>query len=136
MPDVAVKVEGIPELRRAIRDAGDKELGNALRRANRNAAERVAAAAQPDVPVRSGRLLASVKALASQTSGKVKAGGARVPYAAAVHWGTGPRPGERGPHNIARRPFIYDAAQKVERDLVEAYEDEIDRLVNSFRGRP
>ncbi len=136
MPDVAVKVEGLRELRSAIIKAGDKELGNALKRANKSAAERVVDAALPNVPVGpSGKLVASVKALASQSSGKVKAGAAKVPYAAAVHWGTGPRQGEKGPHNIRRNPFIYDAAEKVSADLTSAYEEEIDRLVDSFRGR-
>lgn len=135
MPDVAVKVEGLRELRSAIIQAGDKELGNALKRANKSAAERVAEAALPNVPVGpSGKLVASVKALASQSSGKVKAGAAKVPYAAAIHWGTGPRSGEKGPHNIRRRPFIYEAAAKVSAEMTAAYEEEIDRLVDQFRS--
>lgn len=124
-----VEIEGAKELRRALKQTGDADLPKALREANRKAAELVVHAALPKVPVRSGRLKSSVKALASQSAGRAKAGSARVPYGPAVHWGTGPRRGLRGPHNIARRPFLLDAAEQQTRQVGDTYQDEIERIL-------
>lgn len=135
-----VKVEGADELRRAIRETGDKDLAKSLRAANKTAAEIVAEAAIPHVPVgATGGLQRSIKAIASQTSGKVKAGSpARVPYAAAIHWGegtgninhtTGATLG-RPERNIQGRPFLWEAADRMLRQVIETYEGEIDELLD------
>lgn len=144
MNNVSIEVEGATELRRAIIRAGDKELGKKLKRANLSAAEMVVRSALPNIPVRSGRLQASVKAIASQTSGKARAGAARVPYAAAVHWGegtgnvnhtTGATFG-RPARNIRGRPFLWEAADRMLHQVIEAYEGEIDDLLDeAVRGR-
>lgn len=138
--DIAVGIEGLKELRRDIRELGDKELGRGLKVANKGGAQLVVAAALPNVPVgRTAALKRTVRALASQATGRAVAGGARVPYAAAVHWGTGPREGMRGPHNIARRPFLLDAAERLRGRIEEEYLEEFDRLldrVRSEKGRP
>lgn len=126
-----VEVEGLDELRRALRKLGDTELPKGLKQANKSAAQLVVDAALPHVPVGpTGRLKKSVRALASQREARVKAGGARVPYAAAVHWGTRARPGLRGPHNIARRPFIYEAAARVRDRAMEEYVDVLQELMD------
>jgi hypothetical protein len=130
----AVQVEGLKELRAGFRSTGDRALPKALAKANKLAAQVVVEEALPNVPFRSGRLRATVKALGSQTAGKAKAGAAKVPYAAAVHWGTGPRPGLRGPHNIARNPFLVDAADRVNTQIVDQYEKEIDRILDGIRN--
>ncbi len=138
MDHVAIQVEGAAELRRAIIQANDKDLGKKLKQANLSAAEIVVRAALPNIPVRSGRLMRSVKAIASQTSGKARAGAAKVPYAAAVHWGegsgnvnhtTGATVG-RPARNIRGRPFLWDAADRTLHQVIEAYEGEIDDLLD------
>lgn len=145
-----VKVEGVTELRRAIIQAKDKELAKKLKDANLSAAQIVVDAALPNVPVGSppdkhpGRLKASVKALASQTSGKARAGtAARVPYAAAIHWGegagnvnftTGATLG-RPNRNVQGRPFLWEAADRTLRQVIETYEGEIDDLLDTVRNR-
>lgn len=134
MDEMAVEVEGLRELGAAVRRLKDRDLSEAVKRANKNAAEKVVERALPNVPVRQGNLRASVKALGTQRSGKAKAGKKTVPYAAAVHWGTGPRPGQRGPHNIARRPFLWDAAQLLRPSIANEYETEMNRLVDAFRS--
>lgn len=129
--DVAVRVEGLDELRRAVKQVGDKDLARALQKANKAVAERVVRAAMPHVPVgKTGDLRKSVKALAGQRDARARAG---VPYAAAIHWGTGPRPGKRGPHNIRRRPFLYDAAERELREIEETYLEEVDRVMDAVR---
>lgn len=129
-PSVSVQVEGAKELRATLRQLADKDLQKALREANKTVSQLVVDAALPNVPVRTGKLRASVKALATQTTAYGKAGKANVRYAPAVHWGTGPRPGLRGPHNIKRRPFLLDAAQKVTPKAVDAYQDAIQKLLD------
>lgn len=129
----SIKVEGIKELRRAIKQIDDKGLAKALRLANKTAAERVVKTALPQVPVRTGALKGATRALASQASGRAVAGNTKVPYAAAIHWGVGPREGQRGPHNIARRPFLWDAAQQDIPEIADDYGHEIDRIMDIIR---
>lgn len=137
--DTTLKVEGLVETRRALVEAGGKELGKAVREANKGAAERVRQAALPRVPVRSGRLKGSVRAMASQTSGAVKAGSeVRVPYAAAIHWGEGAGninhtsggSVRRPARNIRGRPFLWDAADAELRRVIDEYEQAIDELID------
>lgn len=128
-----VRVENLKATQRELRKLGNEDARQAIRKAGKTAAEKVVDAALPNVPVRTGRLKASVRSVASVTSAAGKAGGARVPYAPAVHWGTGPRAGQRGPHNIPRRAFLWDAQQRMLGEITEAYEDEIEDIVNQFR---
>jgi HK97 gp10 family phage protein len=131
--DISIRVLGIKELRKAIKQVGDKDLARALQRANKTAAERVVKTALPAVPVKTGALFAAVRATASQTAGRAVAGNARVPYAAAIHWGTGPRVGEKGPHNIKRRPFLSDAATQNISEIADDYAAEINRIMDVIR---
>jgi phage gpG-like protein len=121
-----IQVEGLRELQRALRQAADTELPKELRQVNKQVAERVVSAALTRVPRRTGRLAASIKPVGSNLSASVKAGGARVPYAAAIHWGWRKR-------NIAPRPFLVDAADAVARDVADAYVKALDRLLDRIR---
>ena len=107
--DPTVRVEGLKELSKALREAQDKELPKQLREANREIAKRVVDRAEPNVPRRTGRLASSVKALASATSASVKAGTpSRTPYAPVIHWGW-------AAHGIPSTPFLTDAADSISR---------------------
>lgn len=117
------------DLRRALRDIGDKGLKKTLAGANKSAAQVVVDEALPRVPVRSGRLKAAVRALGSQKEGSAVAGNARVPYAAAVHWGR-----KRG-GVIDGRPFLSDAAERAEAKAAEVYLEAIDGLLEDMKGR-
>lgn len=130
----AIRVEGLDELRKALRELGDAELRKALRLANKASAQLVVQEALPQVPVRSGKLKASVKAMAGERDARARAGGPTVPYAQAVHWGTGPRPGLRGPHNIARNPFLLNAAEAKREEVAEAYLIELDKILEAIRA--
>ncbi len=129
---IAVKVTGLKELRAALRKI-DRGLAKEMTKAHKDLADEIVARALPNVPVRTGRLKASVRGGGTARQAIGRAGGAKVPYAAAIHWGVGPRPGLRGPHNIPRRPFLTDAAARVEPQVVGRYattvQDLIDRAV-------
>lgn len=125
----AVEVHGAKELRAAIRHAGDEGLKAELKRTNKSAAEVVAEKALPNVPVRSGRLKATVRALGSQKAGRALAGSAGVPYAAAIHWGRKTRGVIQG------RPFLWDAAQEHKAEVVAEYERGMERLFDQIHTR-
>ena len=115
-------MEGLKELRRDMRRIANSDLNQELRDANKEIAERIVGRALPNVPVRTGRLKATVRALGNLGGAVGKAGGAAVPYAAVIHWGSPKR-------GIARRPFLRDAADSVESGVVDDYERRINRLL-------
>lgn len=123
----AVEFEGLRETRKLLRQAGDKESLAAVKEAHRKAAEMVVARALPHVPVRTGRLAGTVKALASATSGRAKAGTVSVPYARPIHWGW-PR------RNIKPRPFLWDALQDVESQIDDVFVDALHRNLEIVRA--
>ena len=130
MAELTIKVEGLYDLRKVLKQISD-EAPKAITTANKNAATQIATEAARNAPVRTGKLRSSVKALATQTSARMKAGGTNaVPYAPAVHWGTGPREGLRGPHNIKPNPFLWNARQKLAAEVRKDYEDELSALID------
>lgn len=130
----AVRIEGLREVRKQLKDFDDKVGKDMLRDAHKQLAEKVVDLAMPHVPVKTGALKASVRPLGSVSAATGKAGGAKVPWAAAIHWGTGPRPGLKGPHNIRRRPFLLDALHRLEPDAADEYAEQLRRLISRLRG--
>lgn len=123
-----VEVEGASELRRAIRQARASDIARRLRAANKTIAQEIVDRALPHVPVRSGRLKASVKAASTITAAMGKAGSpVRVPYAPVIHWGWPAR-------SIPRRPFLSDAAASVEDDVADRYLAELDKALEELRA--
>lgn len=132
-----VRIEGAQELRAAIRRAQDSGLSKQLALANKTAAQVVVDEATPNVPVKTGRLRRSVRALGSQTRGNVKAGSALVKYAAAIHWGR--KVGnvwhhKKGRNPIKGRPFLHDAARQATPRVVATYEAAVDQIVKEIRN--
>lgn len=123
-----IRVEGLKELRADLRRLADSDLKNELKDAHRAVSDLIVKRALPRVPVLTGRLKASVRALASQTAARGAVGGARVPYAPPIHWGW-PAKG------IPRRPFLLDALDEAKGDGVDIYEARIDRLLDKVRSR-
>lgn len=141
MPRQLVEVDGAKELRRILNRIGDQDLRDELKRANRSAASIVVQRALPKVPVgETGKLRRSVRALASQNSARVRAGTARVDYAAAIHWGRGTgninyRNGRRttargGP--IKGRPFLWNALNASRNSVARVYAKHIDNLTRKI----
>lgn len=140
MPAGRIEVEGADQLRKALRQMQDAGLKKELMAANKSASQVVVDRALPNVPVGpTGSLRASIRALGSQREGRVKAGSARVDYAAAIHWGrrvgnVGWAPNNRmGANPITGRPFLWDAAQAARTEVTQVYEDGIARLLDKIR---
>jgi phage gpG-like protein len=118
-------VEGGKELRRSLKAAGD-DLAD-LKEAHAEAARTVATAAKGTAPVRTGRLAASIRGSGTKTGAIVRAGGARVPYAAIQEFGW-PR------HNIVGQPYLVPAARETEPDWRRAYEAAVKRILAKVKG--
>ena len=121
-----IQIEGLREARRKIRAISD-DYKTEMKDTHRAAAEVVADQAKFEVPVRSGRLRASIRTGATTTRGQVKAGGYGVKYAGPIHFGV-PRQTGR-PANIRPQPFIYEAADKRIRAVVDVYEERVAELI-------
>lgn len=128
--NIGIRVEGLSRLNSALNKLGEKEAGEAIKVANRTAAERILAGALPNVPMHTGKLKASLKALGSKRASSVKSA---LPYANAIHWGTGDRTGMGGPHNIPARPFLWDARAAFTDEVVKQYEAELDKILREWR---
>jgi hypothetical protein len=96
---VAVRVEGLRTFTRALKDV-DRELPKAVRLANNRVATIVVDAARPEVPVKSGRAKATLKAKSTRTAVRVQAGSKRVPYYGWLDFG-----GKTGIDRSVSRPF-------------------------------
>lgn len=130
----AISIEGLREVRQQLRDLNDRVGKEMLRDAHRRLAARVVKMAEPRVPVKTGALAGSLRGLGSVTGATGKAGGAKVPYAAAIHWGVGPRPGMSGPHNIEARPFLLEALNRVDLDAAGEFAHQLSQLLRRLKG--
>lgn len=122
------QVTGLKELRKALLELGIDVAE--LKDLNQEVGQFVGSTAATRAPRRSGLLAASWRPGASKTQVTVRFGSASVPYGNAVHWGTGARPGRRGPHNIPRNPFAWAAARATEPTWLEWYHEQLERLTN------
>lgn len=123
MRDVGIGVEGLAELRRALRRVGDKVATRELGQAGKTAAGIVAERARSKVPVQTGRARDSVRAVVAQGGGAIKGGRASVPYYAWLDFG-----GRVGRNRSVERPFIrrgryiYPALDERMDDVIDTYE--------------
>lgn len=126
---ISVQVEGATELRRALRQAGASATD--FRDVGRSISRQAVTEIRPSVPWRSGALAGSLLGTATTTKAIVQAGNARVPYAGPIHFGWATRPdpsrGWRG-GPIAPNPFVYDWLDKRRDEVIQAYEDQMQKL--------
>lgn len=115
MVAMGTRVEGLREARRQLARLGG-DAKTTVKAANKDAAEVVVEYAERRVPVRTGRLKGSLRALASGASARAVAGSAAVPYAAVIHWGR--IKGGR----INGRPYLWNAAAEANDEVVVIYE--------------
>jgi hypothetical protein len=124
-----VRITGHREVRRAIGRVSEemdrKSARGELKALNLEAATLVKRSADGLVPVRSGRLKASVRAAASQKTARVRAGFQRVPYAGPIHFGWPAR-------RISPQPFLYDALDRRRAEVVRVYDDGLSKLIKSY----
>lgn len=124
-----VVVEGIPELRRSLRElenGAQKELRLVLN----EGADIVADEADNRVPVRTGKAAGSIRARSTQTEGRVVGGGSRAPYYAWLDMG-----GAVGRKKSVKRPYrkqgryLFPALESKSDDVMRKLADGIDKLI-------
>lgn len=129
--DAQIKVEGLDDLRKALRKA-DKSLARDLGQAGKKAADIVAGAARQKIPVRSGRARASLRAAVVSGGGGVKLGGPKAPYASWLDFG-----GRVGRNKSVIRPFkregryIYPSLAEHRDDVIRTYEELVDDVLRN-----
>lgn len=121
----AVRVVGLPRLRKTMRQAG-VDMAD-MKAANAKAAATIAAASRARAPSRTGRLAGSVRGNKAVGRAVVMAGGARLPYGGPIHWGWPAR-------GIGAQPFISDAARATEPSWLPAYLDDLNQILGQVKG--
>lgn len=140
-----VKVEGLNKVRRDLKNLSNDVDYRAQEflPVNKSIADAVAGDAKNYVPFLTGNLQASVRAAATKTSARVKAGGrlssaqraivgsgysgqkGTVEYAGPIHFGWPAR-------FIKPQPFFYDAIDKRRGEIAQRYADMIFKLVKKY----
>ena len=125
-PDQVVKAEivGLREVQRDLRKLGD-DTKTEMKETHKQAAEVGVMGAKRLVPTRTGALAASIRALATKSSGRVRAGSASVPYAGPIHFGWPAR-------RIKPQPFIYDAIDGRRAEVAMAYAERLTQIRNRY----
>jgi hypothetical protein len=116
------EVEGLNKLLRAL-ERLDEEAKDQFKDVSLKVGKFVAERAKGEAPVITGRLRDTVRPVATRRGAKVRAGGARVPYAGPIHFGWPKR-------NITPNQFLYRAVDKSVDEAVEMYLQEIYTIWN------
>lgn len=117
-----LQIVGLKETQKALASMSD-DLKDEMKPTHKAAAEVIVEGSKRYVPVRSGRLATSIRAVATRTSGRVRAGSAAVPYAGPIHFGWPAR-------RIKPQPFIYDALDSRRQEVYDLYAQRIYGLID------
>lgn len=117
----SIRVEGLRELRRGLKVAGD-DLED-LKDANQEASWIVLRAADRIVPRRSGELALTGRTNRAAAKANVLYGSAKVPYAGPTHWGWPAR-------NIKAQPWVTEAAEQSRPEWLQAYTDAVQGVID------
>jgi hypothetical protein len=129
-----VKVVGLNEAIRALRAIGvpSAEIGQA----SQEAGEIVASAGRTLVPVRSGRLRATIKARKVARKVVVSAGNnSSVPYANPIHFGWNYDRKNLQAKNIRPRPFFSNALTRTRSQVYKVFFDNMEKLFQKYSNR-
>ena len=134
-PRALIEAGGIRTLARSMRIMEDKELGDEMRAASKAAAEKIVPYAKRRAPVQTGKLQASIKADATRSIARVKAGSpSRVPYARAVHSGRYVSQRTKG-FRTKPNPFLREAIPEAWPELVKAYTKGLNAIAKKFNKK-
>ena len=131
MAESGIKVVGLKEAVRTLRFLGvpSKEVGQA----SFEAGEIVANRARTLVPVRTGKLRASIKTFRERDKVKVRAGNEKsVKYANPIHWGWNYDKVHMQAKNIRPRPFFTNALSTTRQQVYKIYLDNLQALFNKY----
>lgn len=121
MDSFVLHAESLDDLRRQLRQIKDRELDAELKAIHKELADEILKLAEPNVPVKTGRLKQSLRASGTLRDAIGRVGGASVPYAGVIHW--------------KYRPFLTDAAAQVESDVTDRYDAKVAEMFDRVVGR-
>lgn len=127
----SVKIEGLSKVRRELKKLSDDVDYRAQEflPVNKSIADAVLGDAKAYVPIRSGSLAGTMRAAATKTSARVKAGYKSVPYAGPIHFGWPAR-------RIKPQPFFYDAIDKRRDEIKRRYDNLVKDLIKKYDLNP
>lgn len=126
-----IKVEGLKEALNALKQIGVPTAE--VSAASQQAAEIVAATSRTLVPVRSGRLRASIRSKKQARKVLVSAGNnTTVPYANPIHWGWFYDKNNFIKKNILPNPFFAKALGLTRNEVYKTYFVNINKLFNKY----
>ena len=125
-PEVVVQVEGAKQLRKKLTELED-DFGD-LKAVHKRIADKAADRARAAVPVRTGKLRASVKGTAAKTTAAVKWGKKSVPYAPIIEFGGYPK----GVPFVKGGKHVFPAIRAFGPEAQEEYEREVKRIISRF----
>lgn len=121
-PSVAIDATGVEHLIEQLEEVSGENLKKNLRKAHRTASSEAAKLSKRDAPVRTGALQKSIKASPTSTMGRISIG---APQAGPVIFGWPDR-------NIEPQPFPFQAITEGEDDIMKAYEDGVNTLLEQI----
>jgi hypothetical protein len=138
-----IKVEGVKAVNQHLKDLGEDTSG--IKKANIESAEILVRAALPLVPVRTGRLKATLRPVKAANYAAARAGLGMVPYAGPIHWGWARvgakhkgklRPGgPRSFRNVPPQPFFSKALGYTYQEIVDNYERNMNAIITKHKLR-
>lgn len=123
--DPTFTVVGLNQMIRDMRRAGNDV--NKFKHVHGDIGEMVAARAKQLAPKKTGKLAGSIKSRPTQRLTKIHYGGARIPYAGLIHWGS-PKRGIKGSR------FVTRAAKETEPQWTNLYLQEIEKILGNIKG--
>ncbi len=126
-----VKIENLAKVRRELKKLSSDVDYRAMEflPVNKSIAAAVLGDAKAYVPVLSGDLSGTMRAAATKTSARVKAGYKSIPYAGPIHFGWPAR-------RIKPQPFFYDAIDKRRDDIKRRYDNLVKDLIKKYDLNP
>ena len=119
-----LKLTGLKEVRKTLKKYGD-ETKTAFKPANLAAAKVVIEAANYTIPVRTGTLKSTMRPIATNNSGKVRVGNAKVEYAGPIHFGWPSR-------SIKPNTFLYEAIDARKSEVANRYAELVSDLIVKY----
>jgi hypothetical protein len=126
-----IKVQGLNEALRALKAIGTPTAE--VQAAAQEAGEIVASMSRTLVPVKSGKLRATIRAKKQARKVLVSAGNnTKVPYANPIHWGWYYDKNNFVKKNIMPQPFFAKALGLTRKQVYETYFTNINKLFNKY----
>ena len=127
-PSGSIKVEGLQETIKNLQALGADKTQ--IQDANYQAALTLIRRAKPLVPVRTGRLLASLKPGRTTMYAVARAGLASVPYANPIHWGWFRDKKTGVNRNVLPQPFFGKALGYSKDQIIADYNRNMQQLID------